>query len=304
MHTSRQNAGERVTTDRPSVDVVVPFRGSAQSLAGLVDTLSRLQLRNGDTVTIADNRPAGGEPVKARSSVRILPVPERQSSYYARNRAAERGSGDWLLFIDGDVHPPDDLLDRYFPEPAGERVGVLVGAVNDEEVGDGSAPTARFATLQRSMGQHNTLDLPGWGYAQTANCAIRRAAFEQVDGFNGVLRSGGDADICFRLRECGWTMERRDGAAVVHRNRTTLRKLLRQRARHGAGAEWLACHYPGSFPRARWLGLAKWACFSMVRAAADAVRGRRDEALVHAIEPLSVWAFNIGRLMTNTVRER
>lgn len=293
-----------MTTDRPSVDVVVPFKGLAESLAGLVERLSRLQLREGDTVTIADNRPAGGEPVKGHGTVRIVPVPERQSSYHARNRAAETGTGEWLLFIDGDVHPPDDLLDRYFPEPAGEGAAVLVGAVADEEVGDGSAPTARFATLQRSMGQHNTLDLPGWGYAQTANCTIRRVAFEQVGGFNGVLRSGGDADICFRLRERGWTMERRDGAAVIHRNRTTLRKLLRQRARHGAGAAWLARQYPGSFPRARWLGLAKWASFSMARAAADAVRGRRDDALVHAIEPLSVWAFNIGRLMTNTVRER
>jgi GT2 family glycosyltransferase len=303
MHTSRQTAGDRATTDRPGVDVVVPFKGSAESLEGLVDRLARLRLREGDTVTIADNRPTGA-PVGERAGVRIVSVPERQSSYHARNRAAAVGSAPWLLFIDGDVRPPEDLLDRYFESQPGERAGVLAGGVEDEEVGEGSAPVARFATLQRSMGQHNTLDLPGWGYAQTANCAIRREAFDAVDGFEGAVRSAGDADICFRLRDAGWTIERRDGASVLHTNRTSLRNLLRQRARHGAGVEWLARRYPGSFPRKRWLGLAKWALQSLAWAAVDAARGRRDDALVHAIEPLSVWAFNLGRLMPNTVRDR
>jgi GT2 family glycosyltransferase len=284
------------------VDVVVPFKGSAESLTGLVARLAGLGVRDGDTVTIADNRPVG-DPVEGRDAVRVVRVRERQSSYHARNRAAAAGEAPWLLFVDGDVHPPADLLDRYFAEPAGERVGVLAGAVEDEEAGSAS-PVARYVTLQRSMGQHNTLDLPGWGYAQTANCAIRRSAFEQVGGFDGEVRSAGDADICFRLRDAGWQIERRDAAAVVHTNRTTLRSLLRQRARHGAGVEWLSRRYPGSFPRRRWLGLAKWALLSLARAPFDALRGRRDDAVVHAIEPLSVWAFNLGRLLPNTAKRR
>jgi hypothetical protein len=118
------------------------------------------------------------------------------------------------------------------------------------------------------------------------------------------VRSAGDADICFRLRDAGWAIERRDRASVLHTNRTSLGKLLRQRARHGAGVEWLAGRYPGAFPRKRWLGLAKWALTSFARAALDAARGRHDDAVVHAIEPLTVWAFNLGRLMPNTVRDR
>jgi GT2 family glycosyltransferase len=301
MHTSRHSAGERVTTDRPTIDVVVPFKGPAESLVGLVDRLGRLTLREGDTITIADNRPEGVVPVEGSAGVHVLPVPERQSSYHARNRGAALGAADWLLFLDGDVEPTEDLLDRYFPEPAAPGTAVLVGAVEDDQAGDGSTPVARFTRLQRSMGQQNTLGLTGWAFAQTANCAIRRGAFEQVGGFDGTVRSAGDADICFRLRDAGWGMERRDGAAVVHRNRTSLRDLLRQRARHGAGVEWLARRYPGAFPRKRWLGLAKWAAGSMARAVVDAARGRRDDALVHAIEPLSVWAFNLGRLLPNRV---
>jgi GT2 family glycosyltransferase len=286
---------------RPAVDVVVPFVGPVESLVGLVDRMGDLRLRDGDSLTIVDNRPDGATPVSGSDPVRVVRAPERQSSYHARNRGAVEGQAAWLLFIDGDVDPPPDLLDRYFDPPAPDGAAVLAGCVDDEEVGSDSTAVARYAMLSRTMGQHNTLDLPGWGYAQTANCAIRREAFEQVGGFRGDVRSGGDADICFRLRDAGWSLERRDEAAVVHRNRSSLRKLLRQRARHGSGAQWLARRYPGSFPRARWPGLAVWALGSLVRAAVAALRGHRDDALVRAIEPLSVWAYELGRLMPNQV---
>jgi GT2 family glycosyltransferase len=289
--------------ERPGVDVVVPFLGSAASLGGLVARLSSLQLRDGDTVTVADNRPAGEPVVDGRGRVAVVRAPERRSSYHARNAGAAAGRAEWLVFLDGDVEPPADLLDRYFDVRPGERTGVLVGGVRDEEVGPGGPAVARYTELRRSMDQSNTLGLGEWGYAQTANCAVRRAAFDDVDGFRPDVRSGGDADLCFRIRAAGWGMESRADAFVLHRSRTSLRKLLRQRARHGAGAGWLAERYPGSFPKRRWPGLAVWALTSEARAAADAARGRRDDALVHAIEPLSVWAHEVGRLLPNTSRD-
>jgi glycosyltransferase involved in cell wall biosynthesis len=287
---------------RSGVDVVVPFLGSAASLEGLVDRLARLRLGSGDSVTIADNRPAEAEPVSGRNGVAVIRAPERRSSYHARNVGAANGGADWLLFIDGDVDPSPDLIDRYLAAPPAEGTGILVGAVSDEPAGAGAPAVARYTELAASMDQANTLELGEWGYAQTANCAVRRAAFAQVGGFRAEIRSGGDADLCFRVKAAGWAMEARPQAAVVHRSRTTLRKLLRQRARHGAGAAWLAKRYPGSFPRRRWPGLAAWAVTSLGHAGFDAARGRRDDALVHAIEPLSVWAQEIGRLLPNESR--
>src|SRR6476660_6896101 len=101
---------------RPSVDVVVPFAGSEDKLQRLLERLRHIALADADTLTVADNRPTGIAPPGA------LAVRERQSSYYARNAAARAGSGDWLLFIDGDVEPPADLIERYFDEPPGEHV--------------------------------------------------------------------------------------------------------------------------------------------------------------------------------------
>ena len=288
---------------RPAVDVVVPFLGSREALEGLARELSRIEQRPGDTVTIVDNLGAGGQPPDTPPGVRVTVAADLRSSYYARNRGAAEGHADWLLFIDADVDPPPDLLDRYFETPPGDGTGILAGAVLDEEPHpDGPQPVAaRYAMLQRSMSQHNTLAGP-WGYAQTANCAVRRAAFEEIGGFCAEVRSGGDADLCFRLRDAGWKLEPRDGAAVVHHSRRTLRQLVRQRARHGAGVAWLSRQYPGAFPRKRWPGLVKWTVQSESGAALALARGRRDDALLGAIEPLSVWAFELGRLLPNDAR--
>jgi len=126
------------------------------------------------------------------------------------------------VFVDTDVLAPPDLLDRYFAQPPADETGVLAGAVLDETPPDEAGHRAvRYAYLKASMSQEITLADARWAFAQTANAAVRRAAFAQVGGFEAAIRSGGDADLCFRLRAAGWALERREQAAVVHHNRTT-----------------------------------------------------------------------------------
>jgi glycosyltransferase involved in cell wall biosynthesis len=283
---------------RPTVDVVVPFFGPRESLERLVRGLAALRLRPGDTLTVADNRPAGAAPVAGHGAVRVVRAHGRQSSYYARNAGAAQGEADWLLFLDADVSPHPDLLDLYFEREPSERAGVLAGGIEDEPCGADASPAARFAAMAGSMSQGNTLR-GEWAYVQTANCAIRREAFDAVGGFCDEIRSGGDADICFRLRAAGWEIEPREGATVVHASRRELAKLVRQRARMGAGAAWVNERHPGSFPAARLPGLAKWGAGSLARACSCAIRGRRDEALMRALDPLTVWAFELGRRLPN-----
>ena len=286
---------------RAAVDVVVPFAGDESELRDLLRRLARLDLDDHDTVTVVDNRPPGAARV---GDPRVISAPERQSSYFARNRGAARGDAEWLLFIDADVEPAPALVDAYFAEPPEERDGVLAGAVVDEPLDPGGRHPlpARYAMLRGSMSQSNTLSGGDRPYAQTANCAVRRVAFDAVGGFRDDIRSGGDADLCFRVAGAGWQIASRPQAAVVHRSRRTLRKMLRQRARHGSGAAWLARNHPGTFERdTTWLGLAKWTVQSEARAGVALVRGHRDDAVVAFVDPLSEWAFQLGRRFPNEV---
>jgi GT2 family glycosyltransferase len=282
---------------RPAVDIVVPFAGPDAELEDLLRRLQVVRLRSGDTLTVVDNRPDASD-----RGEHVIADPEQQSSYHARNKGAARGSAPWLLFIDADVDPQPEILDRYFEPLPEEDVGLLAGGVQDAPLSDDPTRAERYAFDAEQMSQTRTLRAGPWAYAQTANAAVRREAFEQVGGFTDGIRSGGDADLCFRLRVAGWRLDSREHAGVIHHNRASTRSFLRQKARHGAGAAWLNDVYPGSFPaRDRRLWLRRL-LRELKTGAVLTARGKRDEAADLLFPTLTVWAFELGRFLPNRVK--
>jgi SAM-dependent methyltransferase/GT2 family glycosyltransferase len=287
---------------RPSVDVVVPFRGSTRARAELVDRLARVELCPNDTVTVVDNAPRANPARNAAGShIRVVTATERQSSYHARNRGAAVGAQPWLVFVDADVEPVPDLLDRYFATSPAPGTAILVGAVRDvSATAAGHESLAeRYARASRLIDQSNTLE-QARPYAKTANCAVLRAAFDEVGGFVDDIRSGGDADLCFRLLDAGWKFELRADAVGEHRGRRRLSALIAQRARHGSGGEWLEARYPGFLgPRRRLVGLARDIALGACRGLIARLRGNRDLAAINLVNPMSNAAFELGRRIPN-----
>ena len=284
---------------RPAVDIVVPFAGSDDELDDLLARVRAIRRGPDDTLTVVDNRAQGrtGEPD-------VLCAPGQPSSYYARNRGAERGHAPWILFIDADVDPPPDLLDRYFDTEPRERSGVLAGGIVDEPLSDQPTLAERYAVKAEQMSQENTLKAGPWAYAQTANAAVRREAFEQIGGFEEGIRSGGDADLCFRIRVAGWELEGRPDARIVHRNRTTAKAFFRQKARHGAGAGWLNTRYPGSFPPRNRRFWTRRLLREIKMSVPMVARGAPHEAAELLFPTIAVWAFELGRFLSNEVEDR
>ena len=281
---------------RPPVDIVVPFAGTAAELAALVARLDALVLAPGDRVTVADNRPGG--PGSAGEHVRVIAAGGKRSSYFARNHGAARGTNPWIVFLDADVELAGDLLEAYFDPPPQERTGVLAGGIRDEA---GEDPVVSGVARHASLGHDVTLDRER-PYAQTANCAVRRAAFAAVGGFDETIRSAGDADLCFRLDREGWGLEARPRALVVHRSRRTLRALARQKARHGAGVAWLGRRWPGAVPAAPPRAVVAHLLRELVPVGRSLLR--RDRAGVRAalVSPVVIVAFSVGRLLPNRAR--
>jgi GT2 family glycosyltransferase len=291
--------------DRPAVSVVVPFLGSEAEFERLRAALGRLRTRPDDELIIADNRST--EPsAAAPERVIVHPAGGVRSPGFARNRGAALASCPWLVFIDADTDPGPGLLDAYFDPLPGPDTAVVGGGIVDVAAsaeGTGlSALAARHAAARAQMDHRTTLERPAFAYAQTANCAVRRAAFAEVGGFDEGIRAGEDADLCFRLRDAGWALEVRPEAIVAHHTRATFGASLRQLARHGAGAAWCERRHPGSFPPPSAIGVAARLGRAAGAGARAALRGQRETAAFAALEIAEACAFEFGRLLPNRAR--
>ena len=286
---------------RPPVDVVVPFRGSPAELDVVCERLAQLRLGAADSVVVVDNTPRPAAPaVSSESSIAILRAADVATPGYARNRGAERGSAQWLVFIDADTIPAADLLDRYFDPAPEEGTALLGGGILDEAVPARAGAIARYSYIRGAMSQDNTFRFGHWGFPQTANAACRRSAFEAVGGFRDHIRAAEDADLTYRLRAAGWGDERRECAAVVHCSRQTVRGFIAQNLGHGAGGAWLDRQYPGSIPPRRRLGLAWWGVRTVLGNLPSAVWSRdRDRALRALLDPVDELAYELGRSLSN-----
>jgi hypothetical protein len=134
--------------------------------------------------------------------------------------------------------------------------------------------------------------------AATGNLLVRRSAFEGIGGFADGIRSGGDVDLCWRLQDAGWELDRQPAATVEHHHRDDLASFLGMVARYGAGSSWLNERRPGAAPR--W-PLVHGLIGSAWDIAGYLARGRLEPAAFRAIDGLGLIAHNVGYRASNEV---
>ena len=276
---------------RPPVSVIVPFHGDEVAASATMQALRVLALHDGDELLVADNTADGALAARHAEGFRTTVTCQ---PYSARNEAAARASGEWLLFTDADCRPRGDLLDAYFDPPPRDDVGALAGEIVAATAGRTLAQ--RYAADRRLLSSELFLAHPYKPMGVTANLLVRRTAFEAIGGFAEGIRSGGDADLCWRLQDAGWAIEHRPRAIVAHEHRATVRALLRQAARTAAGTRWLEARHPGF--RAT-VGSGRRAARAFAGMVGWPLRGKPERGAFKAIELLVIATEHIGRLAGN-----
>jgi hypothetical protein len=228
---------------RPPISVVLPFHGSLVEAEAAVAALGALATGPGDELIVADNTEDGVLAMVDAVGIEVLAPPVKRSAYAARNWAAEHVANDWLLFVDADCRFPPDLLDRHFDAQPPASAGAVAGQVAGVPGQPGFVPA--YIRSRGHLDQALGLRHPFRPMAVTANLLVRRDAWRAVGGFAEQTRSGADADFCWRLQDAGWTLALNEGARVEHLHRASLRALLAQSRRDGAGGRWLANRWPG-----------------------------------------------------------
>lgn len=231
----------------PQISVVVPFLGSEREARAALRALRALSTGPDDEVILVDNTPEHVLGGIDAGPVRVLAAPERQTAFFARNAGARRASGEWLLFLDADCRPPENLLERFFDPPPADTVAIVAGELVGDE--DQDAIAARWARSRRGRIASHHLDPGPFPAGVTANMLIRRLAFESVGGFEDRVRSDADVELCWRLQEAGWGFLYRPEALVVHRDPERIPAIVRQAVGYGAGRRWTNHLWPGSGSR-------------------------------------------------------
>jgi mycofactocin glycosyltransferase len=235
---------------RPAVSVVVPFAGTREDALTLFSMLHELTTGPDDELIVADNSgttpPVAAALLSDRAGLRTVRASGEASAAHSRNVGAVTVENDWILFLDADVVAPSDLLDRFFAEPIGERVGAITGDIAG--IPDTRTLAARYGTARNFLGQRSHVSNPVRPRASSANLLVRRAAFEQVGGYTEGIWAGEDTDFTWRLQAAGWTLAFNEHAVVQHAYRTTLHGLGRQWRGYAAGARWLSQQYPDFKP--------------------------------------------------------
>ena len=164
-----------------SVDVVVPTTGR--------ESLDALLRRLGDALTII-----------------VVHDRERRGPAWARNEGWRRSSAAWIAFLDDDVVPDPDWVERLLEDVEG-LPEVVAGSQGRLHV---PLPSDRRPTdWERNV---KGLESARWA---TADMAYRRSALEAVGGFDERFPRAyrEDADLGLRLVRAGY--------AIVHGRRTS-----------------------------------------------------------------------------------
>jgi glycosyltransferase involved in cell wall biosynthesis len=171
---------------------VIPVRGHESLLRGCLADLDK-QSQPLDEIIVVDDSPDGS--LEAPQGVEVRRSGGR-GPYFARNLGWQSTTADVIFFLDARSRPRRGLvatLLRLFDDPgvalAGSEVNVL----------DGGSLGARASHRQQFFRLKNYVEEPFFmEYLPTCNLAVRRADLEHVGGFRSV-RSGGDADLCWRV---------------------------------------------------------------------------------------------------------
>jgi hypothetical protein len=182
------------------VSFVVPVRNDAARLRRCLQTI-----RDGTPagthveIVVADNGSTDDSVAVARAAgATVLNLPDVRLGEL-RNRAAAAAHGDILAFVDAD----------HEIGPAWIRCAIdALAPANIGGVGAPYQPPAPGTWVQRlydRLRRHPTSqERVEW--LGSGNIAMRRSAFEQVDGFDTSLETCEDVDLCRKLRAQGYAL--------------------------------------------------------------------------------------------------
>ena len=284
----------------PSLTAVVCTHDRPVLLARCLESLVALRARGAERapeleILVVDNAPSDGatRDVAARfPGVRYVCEPITGLDF-ARNRALQEASGDFVAYFDDDVTVDPGWLEGFVeacsahPDAAGVTGPVLPlelvsrAQVEFERLG-GFRHDFRKTRFGATLAGNETYPCGAGIFGAGCNMALRRDALRSIGGFDEALDTGsrlpggGDLDIFYRLVRAGHVIVSEPRCLVLHQHRRTHEELRRQLWTWGLGfmAFFAKSYRADPTQRGKFRDLLAWWVVWKARQLAGRVLGR------------------------------
>jgi glycosyltransferase involved in cell wall biosynthesis len=215
----------------PKISVIVPTRNNLRTIRDCLKSV-RTQTYSSVELLVVDNSSTDGTDAIARglADQTLTAGPERSAQRNAGIRAA---SGEWIVWLDSDMYLPPEALERAMETALStQATGV---ALPERTIGDG------FWTSCRALERQCYLNAP-WLH----NPRLLRRDFMMADGFHEDMSGPEDADLRFRIRQAGGTIELAPVIVDHDEGHLTLRDIWSKRYYYGLSLPTLVAEHDGA----------------------------------------------------------
>src|SRR5207245_1835876 len=173
----------------------------------------------------------------------------------ARNTGLQAATGEIVAYLDDDAYPDPQWL-TYLVATFMSTSYAGVGGPNIAPPGDG--PIAECVAQAPGGPVHVLVTDRQAEHIPGCNMAFRKSCLDAIGGFDPQFRTAGDdVDVCWRLREFGWSLGFSPAALVWHHRRNSVRTYWKQQIGYGRAEAMLERKWPEKYNgpgHVRWTG--------------------------------------------------
>ena len=228
----------------PRISVVVCTYNGSRTIRDCFEGLLRLEYPNFEVIVVNDGSTDPTAVIAEEYGFRLITTANRGLSN-ARNIGLNAATGDIVAYIDDDARPDQHWL-TYLASTFLRTTHAGVGGPNLAPPRDGliadcvaSAPGGPVHVLLSDLEAEH---IPG------CNMAFRKVCLQAIGGFDPqFVVAGDDVDVCWRLRQQGWTLGFNPAAMVWHHRRNSVRAYWKQQQGYGRAEALLERKWPEKY---------------------------------------------------------
>lgn len=214
--------------ETPKISIIVAAYNSQDTIEECLKSIIALDYPAGFFEVIVMDGGSKDATVKIAEKFPIKVVSIRLNAPAAYNYAMKIAVNPILGFIDADAKVEPQWLNKLTPNLSDSKVAGVSGGIETWNADNQWARSIGYELKNRykRIGKYT-------GRIATMNLLIKKAAIEEVDGWDEQLPSQYDTDLGFRISAKGYKIAYEPSAVCYHFNRPTLRTYYRQQLQYG-----------------------------------------------------------------------